>query len=85
MTDVIRFLFIEPVPSWVVVLLVIAIGVQFWRLAAVERRLRRHARSIANMDAWADVTDERLERVDWIKMRPKPANDTRRNKMRMTG
>ena len=84
MIDVIRFLLIEPVPSWVVALLVIALGVLFWRLSAVERKLRRHARSIANMDAWADVTDERLERVDWIKMRQKPANDARR-KIRMTG
>lgn len=85
MTEVIRFLLIEPVPSWVAVLLAIALAVLFWRLGAVERRLRRHARSIANMDAWADVADERLERVDWIKMRQRPDNDARNNKLRKTG
>lgn len=83
MTDVIRFL-TDPSPNWVVVLLVIGLAVQFWRLSTVERRLRRQARSIANMDVWADVTDERLDRVDWLKQRQRPANDARR-RLKMTG
>lgn len=36
------------------------------------------------MDAWADVMDERMERVDWIKMHQSAAND-RRRKVRKAG
>jgi len=57
---------------------------QFWRVSRLERLVRRHARSIAHMDAWADVMDERMERVDWIKMHQSAAND-RRRKVRKAG
>jgi len=85
MFELIRFIVLASAPLWLVAVLAAALGVVIWRLSAVENRLRRHARSIANMDAWADLADERLERVDWIKMRQKPANDTTRRNVRMTG
>ena len=84
MSELIRFLFLDQAPNWAVAVLIVVVVAQLWRHAELERVLRRHARSITNMDAWADDTDERLERIDWIKKRQKPANDTRR-KLRRTG
>ena len=73
-----------PIPAWLALCLLVACGALFWQLRAVIRRLDNHAESIAHMDAWADVMDERMERVDWIKMHQSAAND-RRRKVRKAG
>lgn len=78
MIEMIRFLLLDSSPNWLVAFLAALLALQFWRVARLERHMHRHARSIAHMDAWADVMDERMERVDWIKMRQTAANDRRR-------
>lgn len=80
----IRFLLLDSSPNWLVAFLAVLLAIQFWRTSRLERHVRRHARSIAHMDAWADVMDERMERVDWIKMHQSAAND-RRRKVRKAG
>ncbi|MFN4141252.1 hypothetical protein [Aestuariivirga sp.] len=77
MVDVIRAFLLQPTPNWLTVVAILLLVAVLARQHAMARRVARHARSIANMDAWADETDERLERVDWIKTRQRPANDTR--------
>jgi len=84
MTEMIRFLLLDSSPNWLVAFLAVLLAIQFWRTSRLERHVRRHARSIAHMDAWADVMDERMERVDWIKMHQSAAND-RRRKVRKAG
>lgn len=77
MTDLLVLFFTGSAPNWFVALLVAAIAIQFRRQWEMEQWLRLHQRSISNMDAWADVTDERLDRVDWVRG-PRAANDSRR-------
>lgn len=84
MAEMIRLMLIDSSPNWLVAFLAILLLFQFWRVSRLERLVRRHARSIAHMDAWADVMDERMERVDWIKMHQSAAND-RRRKVRKAG
>ena len=84
MTEMIRLLLLDSSPNWLVAVLAALLALQFWRVSRLERQVRRHARSIAHMDAWADVMDERMERVDWIKMHQTAAND-RRRKVRKAG
>lgn len=64
-------------PLWLSLCLVAAVLFMFWRQYAMSRLLKRHAESIGNMDAWADATDERLDRVDWSGRRHAGSNDPR--------
>jgi len=78
MADVIRNLLQFPTPLWLTAALIlpllVLVLVLMWRLRAITRMLRRHARSIANMDDWADMIDERIERVDWSRT-ARPSNE----------
>jgi hypothetical protein len=56
-------------PLWLCLCLAAAVLYMAWRLHSMSQLLRRHAQSIANMDAWADATDERLDRLDWAGQR----------------
>ncbi len=56
-------------PLWLCLCLAAVVLYMAWRLHSMSRLLRRHAQSIANMDAWADATDERLDRLDWAGQR----------------
>lgn len=64
-------------PLWLSLCLGAVLLFMIWRQYAMSRLLRQHARSISNMDAWADTADERLDRVDWQGQRMVAMNDAR--------
>lgn len=71
-------------PLWLCLLLLAAVAYLLLRQHAMARLLKQHAQSIGNMDAWADVTDERLDRVDWMGQRQSAPGEPRKN-WRKTG
>lgn len=87
MADVIRTVLLFPTPLWVTAALTLVLStavLALWlRQRTLTRILKRHARSIANMDDWADMIDERLERLDWTRS-ARPAVEAKPKKW-MTG
>lgn len=71
-------------PLWLTLCLGAAVLFLLWRHHTMARLLKKHAESIGNMDAWADTTDERLDRLDWSGRRHAATND-RNNIGRRTG
>lgn len=71
-------------PLWLSLCLAAALLFMVWRQHAMARQLRQHSRSIGNMDAWADATDERLDRVDWSRQRRIEVSE-QRNSWRRAG
>lgn len=59
-------------PVWLALLVVGALCAVAWQLWMIVKRMDRHAESIAHMDEWADVVDEKLIGLEERTRRPAP-------------
>lgn len=59
-------------PVWLALLIGGALGVVAWQLWSMRKRMDRHAESIAHMDEWADLVDEKLATLQERARRPVP-------------
>lgn len=76
---------LAPTPLWLSLCLVAACATLAWQFYALQRRVDRHARSIAHMDDWADNVEHALRQIEGRAWRlqpaatdPRPLADTRK-------